>query len=186
MNKVLYYSNYCKNCEELLKLVSSNNIKDKLYFVCIDNRIQKNDGNTYIILNSKREMPLPPNVTKVPALMLLDRGNIVTFGKQIVDELNINPNNVNSNKEKNSLEPEAFAFSGNYGVSSDQYSFLDQNIEELSAKGNGGMRQLHNYSTLDDLTAIETPPDDYAPNTIGTVNMEKLQSERDEVLKTNQ
>ena len=46
---VLYYSNYCKNCEELLKLVRSNNIKDKLYFVFIDNRIQKNDGKTYII-----------------------------------------------------------------------------------------------------------------------------------------
>ena len=47
------------------------------------------------------------------------------------------------------MEPMAFSLGGGGGfgdVVSDQYSFLDQNAEEMSAKeGNGGMRQMHNY-----------------------------------------
>tara|TARA_A100001015_G_scaffold297209_1_gene378431 strand:- start:163 stop:507 length:345 start_codon:yes stop_codon:yes gene_type:complete len=82
-------------------------------------------------------------------------------------------------------EPDAFAMqSGGFGVASDNFSFLDQGFDELSAKGNGGMRQLHNYATLDYVEKIETPPDDYAPDTIGeNVDMDKLQAKRMQDLK---
>jgi hypothetical protein len=33
-------------------------------------------------------------------------------------------------------------------IVSDQYSFLDQGPEDLEAKGNGGLRQMHNYVDL--------------------------------------
>ena len=36
-----------------------------------------------------------------------------------------------------------------HGVESDTYSFWDQSSEEMLAKGNGGMRQMYNYSTID-------------------------------------
>jgi hypothetical protein len=36
-----------------------------------------------------------------------------------------------------------------HGVASDTYSFWDQSSEEMLAKGNGGMRQMYNYSTID-------------------------------------
>ena len=45
----------------------------------------------------------------------------------------------------------AFSLGGGGGfgdVVSDQYSFLDQNEEDLKATGNGGMRQMHNYVDL--------------------------------------
>jgi hypothetical protein len=47
------------------------------------------------------------------------------------------------------MEPTAFSFGGGFSnIVSDQYSFLDQAPEELEAKGNGGMRQMHNYVDL--------------------------------------
>ena len=47
-------------------------------------------------------------------------------------------------------EPDAFGFDslGSYGVSSDAFSFLDMNSDDLSAKGNGGLRQMYNYSSI--------------------------------------
>ena len=56
--------------------------------------------------------------------------------------------------------------------------FLDQDPEELSAQGGGGMRQQHHYADLGSSYVIETPPDTYTPNKVGEVSMEKLQSER--------
>ena len=60
---------------------------------------------------------------------------------------------------------------------------LDQTIEALSAKGDGGLRQLRNNVKLEHLDTIETPPDDYVPNKIGEVSMEQLQTSRTEALQ---
>jgi len=49
----------------------------------------------------------------------------------------------------------------------------------LSAKGNGGLRQLRNNATLEYIDNIETPSDDYTPNKISSESMEKIQTERD-------
>jgi len=51
---------------------------------------------------------------------------------------------------QNNMEPLAFSLGGGgFGdVVSDHYSFLDQDASELSAEGNGGMRQMHNYVDL--------------------------------------
>ena len=70
------------------------------------------------------------------------------------------------------------ASSFGYGVASDNYSFLDQESSELSAKGNGGMRQIHHYATINHSDSIETPPDTYSADTIGNVSMEQLQQKR--------
>ena len=42
---------------------------------------------------------------------------------------------------------------------SDNYSFLDQNSDELSAKGDGGLRQMHAFATYNGNDSIETPPE---------------------------
>jgi hypothetical protein len=68
--------------------------------------------------------------------------------------------------------------SSSFGVVSDNYSFLDQDAESLSAKGNGGMRQQHHYATLDSQGMIETPPDTYTPDKVGSISMEQLQQKR--------
>ena len=63
MSLVLYYSNYCQNSSKILQILSKQQIKQDIHFICIDKRIKKEDGATYIILNNLKEVILPPNIT---------------------------------------------------------------------------------------------------------------------------
>lgn len=182
---ILYYSNYCNNCRQLLQTLSQSQVSNDIHFICIDNRIKKSDGSTYIILQNQQEIILPNNVDKVPALLLLNRGNQVIYGENIKRQLNPVKIGREARLENKELDPFSFSDINNSGVMSDSYSFLDQNIEDLSAKGNGGLRQLRNNVKLDYMDKIETPPDDYVPNKIGEVSMEQLQNQRADALKNN-
>ena len=68
-------------------------------------------------------------------------------------------------KEMLDMQPNPFSLDretiGSYGVSSDSFSFYDSNHEELSASGNGGTRQMYNYSGVEqgNLNEIYTPQD---------------------------
>lgn len=182
---IIYYSNYCNNCKKLLQTLSQSQVSKDIHFICIDNRIKKADGSTYIILQNQKEIVLPNIVDKVPALLLLNRGNQVIYGENIKKQLNPVKLGREARLENRELDPFSFSDINNSGVMSDSYSFLDQNIEDLSAKGNGGLRQLRNNVKLDYMDQIETPPDDYEPNKIGEVSMEQLQNQRADVLKSN-
>ena len=181
---ILYYSNYCSFSNSILSKLSKSQIKDDIHFICIDNRVNKNN-ETYIILPNQKEILLPRTINKVPALMLLNRGSRIIYGEDILQYTQPVINNNANNTMDKIIDPEAFCFSdiNSYGVMSDNFSFLDQSIESMSAKGNGGLRQLRNYATLQDNNFIETPPDDYVPNKIGDMSMEKIQNERANALK---
>ena len=141
---IIYYSNYCEHSKKLIQTISQSQIKDDMHFICIDNRTKKPNGVTNIILENGQEILLPPTVTKVPALLLLNRGNRVVFGNEIDNYIQPIKEKVQEKASMFNGEPSAFAFGGaNFGVASDNFSFLDQNSEELSAKGSGGMRQQH-------------------------------------------
>ena len=184
MSSILYYSNYCDNCKTLLKTVSQSSIKDDMHFICLDNRVKKPDGSTNVVLSNGQEILLPPSITKVPAMLLLNRGHRVLFGKEIEQHLEPRHVEMNAAATSNNGEPNAFALGCNgFGVASDNFSFLDQNPDELSAKGDGGMRQQHHYATIEEGTGIETPPDTYSADTIGSVSLEKLQQERNKDLQ---
>jgi hypothetical protein len=82
-------------------------------------------------------------------------------------------------------EPSPFStgseFMGGFGVMSDNYSFLDQSSEDLSAKGSGGLRQLYNYATIDFNQTIDCPAIEEKQARIGPdTTLEKLQQERNE------
>ena len=82
----------------------------------------------------------------------------------------------------------AFSFGGAGSfVSSDQYSFLDMDTDALSAKGNGGVRQMHNYVDLNYNDKIPTPDDDHdykGSNKISSdLTVEKLQQQREQELQ---
>ena len=185
MTSILYYSNYCENCKNLLKNISKSSIKNDMHFICIDKRVKKQNGATYIILENGQEILLPPSVTKVPALLLLNKGHQVLFGlENITKYLEPKQNSIQAVSTNNNGEPLAFSLmcsggsSSLFGVASDQYSFLDQDPQELTAKGNGGLRQTHHYATIGQTDSIETPPDNYSPDTIGNLSMEQLQQKR--------
>lgn len=178
MSSVLYYSNYCEHCKELLQKVSKSKLKEKTHFINIDNRTLE-EGAVYIILQNGQKILLPPNIQRVPALLLLNKGNNVVVGKEIEDYLIEKQNSsVQAMKQSNAGEPMAFGM-GDFGsILSDNFSFLDQGSDEMSAKGHGGMRQIHNYATLDFKENIDTPPDNYVPDKVGDTSLQKLQEQR--------
>jgi len=183
MSAILYYSSYCDNCSKLLQIVSKSNAKNDMHFINIDKRTKKN-GATYIILENGQEILLPPTVSKVPALLLLNKGHHVLFGNDINKHLEASNITHTNPIVKTNGEPLAFSMNNcGFGVTSDNYSFLDQDSHSLSAKGDGGMRQQHHYASLDYNVNIDTPPDNYQPDTIGQVSLEQLQQKRNTDIK---
>ena len=85
----------------------------------------------------------------MPALLLLNRGNQVVYGENIKKQLY--PVKTQTQEVVSNLEPDAFSFCdmNASGVTSDNFSFLDQDNDSLSAKGDGGLRQLRNNMKLD-------------------------------------
>ena len=151
MSSILYYSKYCEVCKKYLQLLSKSDVQRDIHFICIDKRVKDANNKTYIILEQGQKIILPENVTKVPALLLLNQGYKVLYGEQILEHLKPRQQQEIRQATQNNMEPMAFSLGGGGGfgdVVSDQYSFLDQDPEELEAKGNGGMRQMHNYVDL--------------------------------------
>ena len=151
MSSILYYSKYCEVSKKYLQILSKSNIQKDIHFICIDKRVKDSNNKTYIILENGQKIILPDNVTRVPALLLLTKGYEVLYGEQILQYLKPRQQQEVRQATKNNMEPMAFSLGGGGGfgdIVSDQYSFLDQDPNELKADGNGGMRQMHNYVDL--------------------------------------
>jgi hypothetical protein len=149
MSCILYYSKYCEVSKKYLQMLSKTNTQNDIHFICIDKRVKEANNKTFIILENGQKIILPENVTRVPALLLLNQGYKVLYGEQILEHLKPRQEVEVRKATQNNMEPMAFSFGGGFGdIVSDQYSFLDQAPEDLEAKGNGGMRQMHNYMDL--------------------------------------
>ena len=181
MSEILYYSNYCRHCKELLLKISRTQKKNEMHFVCLDKREKNKDGSIHIILENGQRLLLPPNITTVPSILLLHRGNRVIDGLNNINNY-LKPDEVERNNESTMFngEPLAFSLSEMGSIVSDNFSFLDMTSDELSAKGNGGLRMMHNYTKINGNQCIETPPEDYVPNKVGNVDIGKLESERNQ------
>lgn len=181
MSAILYYSNYCGHCKELLYKLSRTNTKKDLHFVCIDKRSRQKDGSVHITLANGELLLLPPNIKKVPSILLLHHGNRVLDGLgEIQQYLAPRENRANTIATQSNGEPLAFSMNEMGSGLSDNYSYLDMSAEDLSAKGNGGLRMMHNYTKLSHNQTIATPPEDYVPNKIGSVDLGKLQAQRNQ------
>lgn len=149
MSYILYYSKYCEVSKKYLQILSKSNVQKDIHFICIDRRVKDANNKTYIILENEEKIILPDNITRVPALLLLNQSYQVLYGDQILQHLKPRQEVEVRKATQNNMEPMAFAFGGGFSnIVSDQYSFLDQAPEDLEAKGNGGMRQMHNYVDL--------------------------------------
>ena len=183
MSSILYYSNFCEKCKTILKQLSSSKVKDEVHCGCIDKRARdERTGATYIILENNQKVVLPPNINKVPALLLLKEGNNILFGNEIMNKLQPQTDLYNAKASGYNGEPNAFSMGndtmGGFGVSSDNYSFWDQDSDELLAKGNGGNRQMYNYATVEFEGKIETPVDDYSPDKVDENAHKNMEEQR--------
>lgn len=181
MTSILYYSNYCENCKSLLQILSKTKTTETLHYICVDNRVKNSDGSIYVIIENKSRILLPPNITKVPALLLINKNYQTIFGKDsILKYLNPKESFVSKTNINTNIEPTSYSFNGGvYGVISDNYSFLDQTADSLLTKGDGGFRQMYHYATLNYNDHIETPDENYTPDKIGNISLEQLQQMRE-------
>lgn len=187
MSSILYYSNFCDHSKSLLQNIGkSPEITKDVHFICIDKRVQK-QGKTYIILENGQEIVMPDNISRVPALLLLNDNYRIIYGTEITQFFKPRQEVVRQVATNNNMEPQAFAIGGGgYGALSDSYSFFDMGPEELSAKGNGGTRQMHNFVSLDYADTIQTPTDDNdykAPKIDQDVTVESLMQQREQELQ---
>ena len=189
MSSILYYSNFCEHSKKLIQSLSKTNVAKEIHFICIDKRIKDTNNKVFIVLENGQKIIMPENINRVPALLLLTQGYDVLYGEAILNHLKPKQEVAVKQATQNNMEPMAFSFGGGgFGdIVSDQYSFLDQGSDELEAKGNGGMRQMHNYVDLNFSDKISTPADeqDYkSANKISKdLTVEQLQQQRDSELQ---
>ncbi len=186
MSSILYYSNFCEHSKKLLQSLSKTHVSKEIHFICIDKRERDQNGKINIILENGQKIVMPENVTKVPALLLLNQGYQVLYGDNIYNYMKPKQETVTRQATNNNMEPMAFSLGGGgFGIVSDNYSFLDMDSEELNTKGNGGMRQMHNYVPLNHSDIITTPKDDFdykKDKLSGDLTIEKLQKQREQEL----
>ena len=186
---ILYYSNYCKHSQNLLQFLVKNNLSDQMSFICIDRR--KHDpktGQVSIMLENGSQIILPPNVHSVPSLLLVKQSYSVIMGNEIISKFSSLVQNSNMDATGGNGEPIGVPLNSVIGtgtVQSEQYTFFNASVNDLSTKGKGGSaRPLYNYvSANDDGYRIATPPDTYRPDKVSqNVTVDTLQQMRSEEL----
>jgi hypothetical protein len=184
MSSVLYYSNHCSSSKEVINRFSRSKIKDDIHFVCVDRRIKDQFGRTFVVLENENRIILPDIVTQVPTVIKLNEDNKIYSGaKEILDHFNPREEEINLESTGNQGEPTAFSMTEMAG-DSDAYSYLNMTFDELSAKGTGGTRMMHSFATPEGVLTIDTPSEDYVPDKIGEVSLDKLETERNNDMTT--
>jgi hypothetical protein len=194
MSSILYYSNFCEPSKKLLQTVTKTQNAKDIHFICIDKRVKDSNGKVYIILQNDQKIIMPENVTRVPALLLLNQNYKVIYGDEIYQHFRPQQQQQIQQATKNNMEPITFqdgfnSFGGfGGGIVSDNFSFLDQSDTDLSVKGSGGMRQMHNYVSLNEANnlSMNLPTDDhdYKSDKMkeGEMSVEALQRRREQEL----
>jgi hypothetical protein len=183
---ILYYSNYCVYSKKVLQFIGKENLTSKMNCICIDRRIRDpNTGQIQIVLDTGKQLMMPPNVHSVPAMLLVKQNFSVILGEEIIQYLQPKVKQQNNLATQNNGEPMSYMFSpSNNGMSivSEQYTYYNMTPEELSAKGKGQNRQMYNYAAADHVVhAIQTPPDTYHPDKVSTdTTLDTLQQKRNE------
>jgi hypothetical protein len=188
MSSIIYYSNFCEHSKRLLQGLAKSQVSKDIHFICIDNRIKEN-GKLFIQLPNGQKIIMPENVTKVPALLLINQNYKILYGEEINNYFRPRQETITKQVTHNNLEPFAYSFGGSgfSGIVSDQYSFLDMDADSLTAKGNGGARQMHNYVTMDYMDTITDTTDNGSAKNSGRMTeseIERFQKEREKDMNT--
>ena len=186
---ILYYSNYCKHSQKILNFIVKGNLTNEINCICIDKRFyDKKTNQTKIVLENGSIIIMPPHITNVPCLLLVNNKYQLILGDDIIKHFE--PKIKEKLKKANfgNGEPIGVSLSnyssnsGGSNIVSEQFTFYDMTPEELSAKGKGGMRQMYNYVPANqDGSIIQTPPDTYRPDKVSSgLTIDQLQQQRNQ------
>lgn len=107
---ILFYSNFCTYCKEILNNISQTPLNENMLFVCVD------DEN----------IQLPPFITSVPTIYLINEKKIVVdeaIGEWIKEKLNVN------SPQKESSEIQAY-----FGTCGDSYGLNFSTLDDQDTK----------------------------------------------------
>lgn len=160
---ILYYSNSCKHCKKLLDYLAKNGLIEKFNFMNIDRRaVDPYTKQITIMLDRGTKVVLHPTVTRVPTLILVSQKNYTVVGEDIYNYLAPIVAKTTQKAVGENGEPSGFVLahsSGGVNIVSETYTMYDASPEELLAKGNGQMRQMHNYASANnDVPLLEEHP----------------------------
>jgi hypothetical protein len=178
-NQIIYFSKYCEHSNKLLKILGkTEDIKEKIHFLPIDKRVEKNDGRTYVVLDNGQEILMPDVIKQVPALLLLHYGNRTLFGEEILKFYRPQIDKERKVATNYNGEPKSFSIKETGALMSDSYSYLDQSSDEMGVKGNGGLRQMHSFTKIGAHVTIDTPPEDYVKERMAEDALKNYQEAR--------
>lgn len=176
--------------------LAKNGMTDKFNFICIDRRVQDpQTQQTYVVLDRGSKVLLPPNVHRVPNLVLINEKYRSVVGDDIYGYLEalIRTGGKKAQfSEQSGGEPTGYVLgssAGGVNIVSETYTYYDAKPEELLAKGTGAMRQMHNYAPVtihESIKPIMTPKETYRPNKVGEdVTLDSLQQKRNDELQSS-
>lgn len=179
MKYVLFYSNFCKHSKELLIQIGKSNVKQEINFICIDKR-KTESGSNYAILENGKKVIIPNSVNVVPSMILLNYGNKIISGPEIINFLSEIIVKSISTATNGHMEPACYSISEMGGLS-DPYSYLDISTDDMLAKGSGGMKIAHDYSFISNNSSIETPPESSKPSDykLSTIDIDSIKQNRE-------
>ena len=218
MLDILYYSNYCAFCQKVIQHLVKLGLSEKMNFICIDKRKRDDQNNhLYVYLENGKRVIMPPNVHSVPALLLTKQNYRVLFGDEsILQHLAATASSAAATSASSSSAPQMYRTGGGGGNSivlqspngeplgvnlqlsskgvcivSEKFTPYDMSVDELSAKGNGGRRDMHFYYPAShdiQYNKIVTPPDTYRPDKVSqNVTIDSLEKNRyDDIPKENE
>lgn len=161
---LLFYSNFCQHCKQIVKEIKRSPVSNEIRYVCID--------------SSQVREKLPNYINSVPSLVVGET-NQIFVGNQITGWLKMQPiinnkeesppqnreNYMDRNKpivekkdQNESIGPNGW-HNNEMNAFSDSYSFLGV---DTSAQGDGGMSMVHNFETLNG-TSGDTLPSGMTP-----------------------
>jgi hypothetical protein len=181
---ILYYSNYCKHSQSIIQTLVKSNLIDKISCICIDKRSRDpTNGQVYVTLENGGKVVMPPNVHSVPSLLLVKEQYRIILGDDIIKHLHPEMKNNMSRNQPTQSEPSGYFLGTSVGgtnIVSERFTSYSMTPDELSAKGNGGSRELYNYTSVtNDMNLINTPPDNYRPDKVSNdVTLDTLQQKR--------
>ena len=182
----LYYSNHCKHCQHILQFLVKGNLSNQLNFICIDKRVKDPKNNqTYIVLENGSKVVMPPNIQRVPSLLLTKQNYRILLGEEILKHFHPAIEKQMQKIPNYQGEPVGvgdglMSSSRGMNIVSEPFTYYNLTPDELSAKGTGNRRQMFNYVSADhDILTIPTPPDTYQPDKVGgSVTLDTLQQKR--------
>ena len=143
---VFYYSNYCAHSKKVIEFLAKGGFTDSLSCICIDKRTRNPKTNQIIILlEGGQQTIMPPNISSVPALLLVNQKYKLVLGSDIIKHFEPQMKDKLASANFGNGEPLGYSIAAGSNIVSEQFTYYNMTPEELSAKGIGGRRQMYNY-----------------------------------------